>query len=72
MSESDEDRPPRARGLYLEDAVILVSIGALFVLTVFFRHTPGGKLGLVLLLALMLVVFVRRLTRVHKAFRGPQ
>jgi membrane protein YdbS with pleckstrin-like domain len=57
-------------GLYVEDAVILLAIVPLFVLTVFFRDTLWGQVGLGVVLVVMVIVFVRRLRRVHRAFTG--
>ena len=62
-------RPPK-KVVYLEDALILLAIVALFVLTVFFRHEVWGQAALVLVGLVMLVIFVRRLRRVHRAFTG--
>ncbi len=64
-----EDRTPKSH-IYLEDALILLGIVALFVLTVFFREETWGQVALVVLLLVMVVVFVRRLRRVHHAFTG--
>ncbi len=55
-------------GLYVEDAFILLAVAALFVLSVFFRHTQWGQIGLGVVLVVMVIVFVRRLRRVHRAF----
>jgi hypothetical protein len=43
----------------------------LFVLTVFFRNTVWGQVGLAVVLVVMIIVFVRRLRRVHRAFTEP-
>ena len=61
-------RGPSKAGLYVEDAIILLALVPLFVLTVFFRNTLWGQAGLVVVLLVMVVVFVRRLRRVHRAF----
>ncbi len=57
-------------GLYVEDALILLAVAALFVLGVFFRNTQWGQVGLGVVLVVMVIVFVRRLRRVHRAFTG--
>jgi hypothetical protein len=41
---------------------------ALFVLGVFFRGRWWGQAGLGVVLVVMVIVFVRRLRRVHRAF----
>jgi Ca2+/Na+ antiporter len=64
-------RGPSKVGLYAEDAIILLTLVPLFVLTVFFRNTTWGQVGLGVVLVAVLVVFVRRLRRVHKAFTEP-
>lgn len=61
-------KPPLA--LYIEDAVILLAVAALFVLSVFFRHERWGQVGLAGVGVVMLVVLVLRLRRVHRAFTG--
>jgi hypothetical protein len=55
-------------GLYVEDALILLAVAALFVLGVFFRGTLWGQGGLGVVLVVMIIVFIRRLRRVHRAF----
>ncbi len=68
----DEQEPQRGSraALYVEDVLILLAVAALFVLTVFFRHTWWGQAGLAVVLGAMLVVFYFRFRRVHKAFTG--
>jgi hypothetical protein len=61
---------PSKHGIYLEDAVILLALVPLFILTVFFRTTLWGQAGLLVVLIVMAVVFVRRLRRVHRSFTG--
>lgn len=56
--------------MYVEDALILLAIVALFVLGVFFRRTSWGQGGLLVVLVVMAVVFVRRFRRTHRAFTG--
>jgi membrane protein implicated in regulation of membrane protease activity len=67
--EPEDDQGPRA-GIHGEDVLILLSVAALFVLTVFCRHTWWGQGALIGLLVLMAVVFWRRFRRVHRAFTG--
>ena len=64
--ENPEERE-RTR-LYVEDLLIFLGVAALFTLTVFFRRTLWGQVGLCLLFVVMLYVFARRLRRVHRAF----
>ena len=65
-----EPAKPTRSGIYLEDFVILVSVVALFVLTVFFRYYWWGQACLVAVLIAMVVVFLRRMGRVHRGFTG--
>ncbi|MDP6439715.1 MAG: hypothetical protein QGH74_08785 [Candidatus Brocadiia bacterium] len=69
MSESEHDRCPRPAAVYIEDGLILASIACLFVLGIFYRDRWWGQLGMAPALAAMVVVGVRRLTRVRRAFR---
>lgn len=57
-------------GLYLEDALIVLAVVALFVLTVFFRDRWWGQAGLGVVLVVMGVVLFFRLRRTHRAFTG--
>ena len=70
MGESDKDKRPISGGVFIEDALIVFSIGLLFVLTVFFRDEPWGQRALLAVLVVMVVVFVRRIKRTHGAFKG--
>ena len=70
MTEPNQEKRPGPDGLFVEDALILLSIGLLFVLTVFFRREQWGQMALLAVLLVMVVVFVRRLRRTHRAFRG--
>jgi len=63
------DAPSRRR-IILEDALILIAIGALFVLGVFYRTRMWAQIALGVVLVAMLVVFVARLRRVYKTFRA--
>lgn len=70
-----QEPPDRESGsskthIYLEDALILLALIPLFVLTVFFRDELWAQVGLVVVLIVMALVFVRRLIRVHRAFTG--
>ena len=56
--------------VYIEDALLLVTIVLLFVLTIFFRHELWAQYVLAALLVLMLIVFIRRLRRASRAFKG--
>ena len=67
--ESKDDQGSRA-GICGEDVLILLSVVALFVLAIFFRHAWWGQVALVGLLVLNAVVFWRRFRRVHRAFTG--
>lgn len=66
-SESSDRRPSKA-AIYLEDAINLLAVAALFVLAVFFRDRWWGQAGLVGLLVVVAILFVRRLRRVHRSF----
>jgi len=68
-SDPQDEQGPRA-GIHGEDLLILLSVVALFILTVFFRRTSWGQGALVGVLLLMAVVFWRRFRRVHRAFTG--
>ena len=59
------------RVILVEDVLIVASVAALFVLAVFCRTTLWGQVGLGVVFVVMLVVFVRRLRRVHRGFTGP-
>jgi small-conductance mechanosensitive channel len=67
--DADDRRAVKA-ALLLEDAVILLSVLALFILAVFFRRQWWGQVGLVVVLGLMGIVFVFRFRRVHRGFTG--
>ena len=69
--EIEDDQGPRA-GIHGEDVLILLSVVALFFLTVFCRHTLWGQGALAGVLILMAVVFWRRFRRVHRAFTGQE
>lgn len=68
-AQPSDNRPPKSR-IYVEDALILLGIVALFVLTVFFRRETWGQIALGVLAVAMAVIFVIRLRRVHRAFTG--
>lgn len=63
-------RGSRRTQIYIEDALILLAVVALFVLAVFFRETLWGQVALGVVLLVMAVVFYFRLRRVHRAFTG--
>ncbi len=70
MDDSGGDKTPEAPGIYIEDGLILLSIGLLFVLTIFFRREAWAQWALGAVFLLMLIVFVRRFSRAHRAFKG--
>jgi len=70
VGEADKEKRPGSSGLFIEDALVLLSIGLLFVLTIFFRRKQWGQMALMAVLLMMVVVFVRRLRRTHRAFKG--
>ncbi len=52
----------------IEDVLILLSVGALFVLAVFFRDTVWGQVGLGAVFLVMVIVFIGRIRRANRAF----
>jgi hypothetical protein len=66
----DEQRGEDKSGLYLEDLLIFLAVGALFVLGVLFRDRSWSKPGLIGVLVVMVLVFISRFRRVHRAFKG--
>jgi hypothetical protein len=68
----DEKRGDDKSGLYLEDILIFLSVGALFVLGVLFRNRSWSRPGLIAVLVLMVLVFISRFRRVHKAFKSQE
>ena len=70
MSESPEQKARRCRHIVIEDALILVSIALLFVLAVFFRRESWAQWALGGVLVTMVIVFLRRSRRTHRAFKG--
>ena len=71
VSEGDDTERHREqrRGIYVEDALILISIGLLFWLGVLERHETWAQIAMGVLLLVMLMVFVRRVRRVRRAFK---
>lgn len=68
VSNSEDENPGgTGRGVYVEDALILASVGLLFWLGVFRRGEAWAQIALLGVLALMVVVMVRRLRRAHRA-----
>ena len=63
------DAPSRRR-IAVEDMLILLSIGALFVLGVFFRTRMWAQVALGGVLVVMLALFVVRFRRLHRAFKA--
>jgi len=71
MQQSPEpDRRASKTQIYVEDGLILLAVAALFVLGVFYRTEPWGQAGLLVVLVVMVEVFVVRLRRAHRAFKG--
>lgn len=70
MAEQDDNPSGETSktAIYVEDALIILALAALFVLGVFFREELWGQVGLGLVGLVMVVVFVRRIRRVHRAF----
>ena len=60
----------QVRSDFLSLSMLMVSRWVVFVLTIFFRREPWGQLALLAVLLVMVVVFVRRLKRTHRAFKG--
>ncbi len=67
---SGSGRDGRRTQIYVEDALIVLAVGALFVLGVFFRGEWWGQVALGVVLLVMAIVFFFRLRRVHRAFTG--
>ena len=73
MYDGDGERKQkRTAGIYVEDALILIAIAVLFWLTVFHRREAWAQTALIGVLIVMGVIFVRRVRRVHRAFRNKQ
>ena len=68
--DEDESVGGSKAALYIEDALILLAVVALFILSVFFRDRWWGQVGLGGVLIVMVVVFVFRFRRAHRAFTG--
>jgi len=60
---------PSKRQIILEDVLILLAIGVLFVLGVFFRREWWAQATLGVVLLAMLAIFIVRSRRVYRAFR---
>jgi len=67
--EPEKDSRAKTPGVYIEDALILVSIGLLFWLVVFRRHETSAQIALGVILLVMVIVLVRRVRRLNRAFR---
>ena len=61
---------PSKRQVAVEDMLTLLSIGALFVLGVFFRTRMWATVALGAVLAVMLVLFIVRFRRLYRAFKA--
>jgi len=60
---------PPERGFYVETALNAAAVWLLFTLTVYYRQTWWGQAALLAVLLMAAVIFVRRLSRTHKAFK---
>ena len=70
MPEADGDKGRELKRIILiEDVLILVAIGELFWLGVLKRTELWAQIAMGVVAVVMLVVLVRRLKRVHRAFR---
>ena len=58
--------------IHVEDGLILLSIGLLFWLWVLHRREAWAQIAMLPVLGMMLIVFVHRVTRVHRAMRNRQ
>lgn len=68
-----EKRTSRKKtSIYIEDALIIVSIALLFWLGVLERNERWAQLLMGGVLLVMLTVFIRRIRRVHGAFTGSE
>jgi len=56
--------------VYFEDGLIVLSVGLLFWLGVLNRQERWARVAMLPVLGMMLVVFVHRMFRVHRAMRG--
>ena len=68
--EQEQERIRKKAALYIEDALIVWSVIALFVLSVFFRHRLWGQVCLGAVFVVMAAVLWFRFRRVHRAFTG--
>jgi membrane protein implicated in regulation of membrane protease activity len=70
VPEADGDKGKKLkRSILIEDVLILVSIGELFWLGVLKRTELWAQIAMGVVAVVMLVVLVRRLKRVHRAFK---
>ncbi len=67
--ESDQRKRSKAV-IYVEDALILLSIGLLFWLGVLNRRETWAQVAMIPVLGMLLIVLVRRVRRVHRVMRG--
>ena len=68
--DQERERAVKKAALYIEDALIVLSVIALFVLGVFFRERLWGQVCLGAVFAVMAAVLWFRFRRVHRAFTG--
>ena len=64
----DDGQLRRLITIGIEDVLILLSVAALFVLAVFFRDVVWGQVGLGVVVLVMVIVFISRFRRTHRAF----
>lgn len=69
MPPGQPDDKDVKKSLYLEDFLILASVGLLLWLGVFQRHETWAQWELAGVLVIMLIVFIRRIRRTYRAFK---
>lgn len=70
--DTEEKHEEDRTAIYVEDGLILLSIGVLFALGVFYRQETWAQIVLGGVLLLMLVIFVRRYRRAKRAFQSDE
>ena len=68
--EAQLEKEQKKRAIYIEDALILLSVAALFGLGVFFRDRIWAQLLLTGVLGVMVVVFFRRFRRLKSLLKN--
>jgi len=71
-SKGSDGRKVSRLVIYVEDGLILLSIALLFWLWVLHRREDWARIAMIPVLGMMLVVFVHRVSRVHRAMRNEQ